>query len=64
MLVVVILPALQLFGQIRRLQVDGCVELLDVSARCERSTLPFKCGDAGLIGRYLMPYSTNISWKQ
>ena len=31
-LVVMILPILQLIGQIRRLQIDGCVELLDVSA--------------------------------
>ena len=34
-----------------------------MSVRCERSTFPFRCGDAGLIGRNLMPYSISFSWK-
>ena len=44
------------------LQNQAMKKLFEKSVLCERSTFPFKCGEPGLFGRNLIPYSIILSW--
>ena len=58
-----VLPILQLLREIGTLQIDCRIELFQIGA-LRTLDLAVQCGDAGRIGRNLIPYSMSFSWKQ